>query len=324
VSAKTPPSAVKAWEVYYHDLRARDLSPFTIANYRRWFLTFAAYVERPPGNSSRRQRAWWEPTPRQYADYLSQKVTRGRNRGRARPTASKARISTSVLSTYRWMADNGVIDHNPLAKLRPTRWPKPQPRVLEAADVASLLTAADADDPRTAVAVWLCWGLGLRVGEVAACRIEDCHVRGPRPLIRVRGKGGKGEITRTLPLPPLVRDVLARYLSHRPPSGPLLENRRDGYGDRHVTAATVSDLVGRKMHAIGLAESAHALRHSFATRLLEQAGEAHLLTVSRMLGHASTATTEKIYLSGYRGQDAAVIELLPDPRAPRKAVAGDA
>ncbi len=307
--AKTPPSAVQAWEIYYDNLRARDLSPFTIANYRRWFITFAA---------RRRQRAWWEPTPRQYADFLSQKVTRGRNRGHARPTASKARISTSVLSTYRWMADNGVIDHNPLAKLRPTRWPKPQPRVLETTDVASLLNAID--DDRLAVAVWLCWGLGLRVGEVAACRVEDCHVRGPRPLIRVRGKGGKGEITRTLPLPPLVRDVLARYLSHRPASGPLLDNRRDGYGDRQVTAATVSDLVGRKMHAIGLTESAHALRHSFATRLLEQAGEAHLLTVSRLLGHASTATTEKIYLSGYRGADAKVIELLPDPRASHKAV----
>jgi integrase len=317
---KTPPDAVKAWGLWRDDLRARDLARFTIANYRRWFLGFAAYVERPP-TGSRRRRAWWEATPGQFADYLGAPVTRGRNKGHARPTASKARIGSTILAAYRWMDEGGVIDHNPLAKIRPPRWPKPQARALEPADVATLLTSID--DERLLVAVSMCYFLGCRVGEVAACRIEDVRVRGASPQIAIRGKGGKGEITRTLPLPEPVRSVLAASMARRPSAGPLLANRRDGYGDQHVTAATVSDMINRKMHALGIAETAHSLRHAFATRLLEEAGEAHLLTVSRMMGHASTRTTEETYLASYKGQAAKVIAMLPDPRHP-KAVTTDA
>ena len=68
------------------------------------------------------------------------------------------------------------------------------------------------------------------------------------------------------------------------------------------------------MHAQGVRETGHSLRHSFATHLLAAGRGRNLYSVSKALGHASTEVTETTYTSGYLGDFGELAALLPDPR----------
>jgi integrase len=158
--------------------------------------------------------------------------------------------------------------------------------------------------------VWLAFGCGLQVGEIAGASIQDLQLRG-RPFLRVvAGKGGR---SRTVRLPEVVAEVLAAHLARRPAAGPLVESRhRPG---EPVTAGTVSRWLSDAMRGAGLGDSGHALRHTFATELVAAGKGRNLYAVSKLLGHASTRTTERVYTAGYAGELDEAVALLPDPRA---------
>ena len=81
-----------------------------------------------------------------------------------------------------------------------------------------------------------------------------------------------------------------------------------------MTAKTVTDLIRGAMAAAGLKARPHDLRHTYATQLLAAGKGENLLTVSRLLGHSSTALTEQVYGAGYLGELDTVAAMLPDPR----------
>ncbi len=194
-----------------------------------------------------------------------------------------------------WLVDTGVIKADPTAKLRGPRKPRRLPRALPADQVAKIL--AGCQDPRVAAIVALMVGCGLRCAEVAGAQLGD-YDRTARTL-RVVGKGGH---ERVLPIPEATTVAVSAYLNGAPQvAGPLIRSKTNPAA--HLTPLYISRLVGAAMVTAGVKHaprdgvSAHALRHSAATDVLEHSGD--LRAVQQMLGHANLATTS-IYLGTAR------------------------
>ncbi len=153
--------------------------------------------------------------------------------------------------------------------------PKTLPKPLEERYIFEVLDTAD---PMERLLLYLLYGLGLRIGELAGLerdRISD-------EWVLVHGKGGK---SRQLPLPPKVREALWAYLAVSPSGRYLFEK-----GGVPLNAAQLRYRVGKLFKARGIKATPHQLRHSFATHLLEHG--ARIADVSELLGHASMATTQ--------------------------------
>jgi site-specific recombinase XerD len=150
------------------------------------------------------------------------------------------------------------------------------------AQCVALLGAVRSPVYRGALAVM--YGCGLRIGEAAKVTVKD--IDGARGVIRVVGKGNK---QRLAPLPPaLLEDLRRVWVTHRHPVW-LFANQR---GSNHLDTGTLYKLFAqvRGEHGLDDAVKPHALRHSFATRLMEQGVPAE--TVRLLLGHASIKTTQ--------------------------------
>lgn len=111
--------------------------------------------------------------------------------------------------------------------------------------------------------------------------------------IQVRGKGGRGQVTRIVPLTQQTRDAIVAYLDEHPVrSGPLIRNYRNG---RAMTKEHIGRLISRIMYDAGIkagpydGRSSHANRHTAAVDVLEESGD--LQAVQQMLGHQSLSTT---------------------------------
>jgi integrase/recombinase XerD len=128
------------------------------------------------------------------------------------------------------------------------------------------------------------YGCGLRIGEAVKVTVHD--VDKDRMVIRVVGKGNK---ERLAPLPrPLYEDLRLMWASHRHPLW-LFANRR---GTSHINPGVVSKAFQLARASAGIEEDVkpHSLRHSFATRLIEEGVPAE--TVRILLGHASIKSTQ--------------------------------
>ncbi len=128
------------------------------------------------------------------------------------------------------------------------------------------------------------YGCGLRIGEAVKVKVTDVDAK--RMVIRVVGKGNK---ERLAPLPrPLYLDLRQVWVLHRHPLW-LFANQ---HGSNHVAPGVVSKTFAQARLAAAIKEEAkpHSLRHSFATRLIEEGVPAE--TVRILLGHASVKTTQ--------------------------------
>ena len=204
---------------------------------------------------------------------------------------SLARELSAVRGFYGWLdRTHGVA----CAAIHSIRTPKVAPRLPRpvAAPDARRLIEASGHHPepwiaaRDVAALTLLWGAGLRIAEALSLRQRDA----PLPeVLRVTGKGRK---QREVPVLPAARAAVERYRALCPigalPGDPLFLGARGG-----PLAATVLQRAMRTArHALGLPASAtpHALRHSFATHLLEAGGD--LRAIQELLGHASLSTTQ--------------------------------
>ncbi len=129
----------------------------------------------------------------------------------------------------------------------------------------------------------LMYGCGLRIGE--AVSLEIGAIDSANRLLRIIGKGNK---QRLVPLPqPLLDDLRTLWLIHRNPR--WLFPRRDGTGPicRIVLGQTFRSACAKA--GVKLAVTSHSLRHSYATRLLENGVDTRVVQI--LLGHANIATT---------------------------------
>jgi len=129
------------------------------------------------------------------------------------------------------------------------------------------------------------YGSGLRAAELVGLNLSDIDFE--NETIRVRGKGAKERI---LPLGRQEKEALQRYLAKRKHKAaePVFLNRHGG----RLTTRSVQNIVRRMLRRVAgvTATNPHALRHAFATHLLERGAD--LRAVQELLGHASLSTTQ--------------------------------
>jgi integrase/recombinase XerC len=187
---------------------------------------------------------------------------------------------------------------NPAFRLVATpRISPPVPRALSP-DEAGKVALGGAAAPGTSAFVQardtglftLLYGGGLRISEALALNIGDVPAPSTKhPVLRVRGKGGK---ERLVPLLPAVQDALAAWLAVHPatgPNSPLFIGTKGKRLSPGVVQRTLRAF--RRVSAIPEHATPHALRHSFATHLLEAGGD--LRSIQELLGHASLSTTQR-------------------------------
>ena len=200
---------------------------------------------------------------------------------------SIARKVSALRRYFRWAARTGRIAVDPSSNLSAPRGEGRLPRVLRQEELSVLLDApggaALAGDPafraRDDAVLELLYGSGLRVGEL--CSLDPGDLDLDRGRATVWGKGGK---QRVLPLSEPAVEALQAWLSHRPDQAALFVNRR---GHR-LTPRDVRRLLDRRASS---PTHPHALRHTFATHLLD--GGADLRAVQELLGHADLSTTQR-------------------------------
>jgi site-specific recombinase XerD len=268
------------------------------------------------------RRDWRTVTSKDLGRFLARGCGAGQRRaGQPLSDAVKRHYTAGIKSYYRWATQAGLIERNPMEHVVLGKTPTPMPRDIPMTDIRSLLgwvrpgttkkKGRPIGDERAYVAVWLGFGAGLRVSEIAGLRIEHVVLHGPRPHLQViDGKGGR---SRRIPLGEPLREVLGAYLAQRPGVGPVLERRHPADG-RPMTGKTVTDVIRAAMAAASIKARPHDLRHTYATMLLQATRGEGLLTVTKLLGLSSTTLVETTYGAGYRGELDAVAALLPDPR----------
>jgi site-specific recombinase XerD len=192
----------------------------------------------------------------------------------------------------RYLVARDLIAEDPTAHVARIRQPRSVPRALSPADVGRLWLALPDERARAIVALMV-W-CGLRCVEVARLQVTDYD-----PVAGTIRVVGKGMHERELPVPVETRAVIDRYLASvgGVMSGPLIRSSR--IPSRGLSEATISTYVSRWMETAGLkvgrwdGRSAHALRHTCASDVLDVCGD--LRVVQEMLGHAHLSSTA-IYL----------------------------
>jgi site-specific recombinase XerD len=208
--------------------------------------------------------------------------------------ATAARKLSAVRSAYAWLHARGMVPRDPAAVIPGPRRPRTLPATLNEREAGELLDATGEAPPsprdlRDQALLEVLYGCGLRAAEVCSLRPADLD-RWDWSL-RVTGKGDK---QRVVPVGRRAAGSLDAYLEHgRPalagsrPSDRLFVSVRG----RGLSGSDVRRIVMGRLRRAGLAErSPHALRHTFATHLLE--GGADLRSIQELLGHASVGTTQ--------------------------------
>ncbi|HEY3093162.1 MAG TPA: tyrosine recombinase XerC [Vicinamibacterales bacterium] len=272
----------------------RNASAHTVAAYESDLSQFIAFAGQQRGT-----RAALEPK------HLDLQLIRGfladlYRQGQAR--ASVARKVSALRTFVRYLRREGWIDSDPAAFAVAPKREQKVPAHLSVDEMAQLLEAPDASTPlgrRDRAILELFYASGIRLSELVALDLEDVDLAGR--MVRVMGKGRKERI---VPFNPKAAAALRAWLKDRVtlranpksqiPSSksqaePLFVNARGG----RLTGRSVQRLVSRYVRSCStrFGISPHALRHSFATHLL-QAG-ADLRAIQELLGHVRLSTTQR-------------------------------
>ncbi len=272
-----------AWLVDDFVASLTDAAPPTVVAYRRDVERFVDFAGRhgldgPAQVGRTHVRSW---------------IAQQRTRGLA--PATVARRLAAVRRYAGWLVRRGVIDTDPTAGLRAPAVASRLPRVLRQSELDELLDAPAArvdDDPphrrlRDDAVVEVLYGSGLRVAELCSARVADLDLEAG--TLQVLGKRSKW---RVVPLTPRAVDALRAWLAE----GRAVLATPDSPGDLVFLNLRGRALGPRDCRRIldrrgGAPVHPHALRHTFATHLLD--GGADLRAVQELLGHSDLQSTQR-------------------------------
>ena len=274
----------------------RRFSPHTIAAYRR-DIEHAFEVAVTLGATEREELEAGLPPRRErpvrtadWSQPLLERVMRARYRA-GHAASSTARALAAWRSFGRFLVRRGILAACPARALPFPRRPRRLPRTLPSLDLAAALDrlaqAPDAHALRDHALLEMTYSAGLRLSELIGLDRGDLD-RGAK-LLRVRGKGRKERIA---PIGSRALAALDAYLaSQQRSAGPRDEPFFRGRMGR-LSGRTVQRIVHKRLAQVagGLGVTPHALRHSFASHLLDAGAD--LRAIQELLGHASLASTQ--------------------------------
>ncbi len=205
---------------------------------------------------------------------------------------SMARKLSAVKAFYRWLAEREGFEPTAVLSTRSPKFPKKLPRPLDIEAAKAMIDCVELQSRHPWVAVrdvavlTLLWGCGLRISEALGLKGGDA----PLPdVLRIVGKGSK---ERVVPVLPAARDAVDAYLRVCPypqeRDAALFKAVRGG----PLAARAIAQVMAHALMQLRLPATAtpHALRHSFATHLMDAGGD--LRAIQELLGHASLSTTQ--------------------------------
>lgn len=266
----------------------RQASPETIRNYRSDLRQLTIFLtQAQPTPQTRRSLPIGEITTESLRAYLHWLDRKGEK------ASSLARKLACLRSFYRFHVREGTIEKNPAEDIRSPKLPKTLPRVLTKDDANVLMEFPEGDTAlplRDRAILETLYSTGARVSEAVGLNLGDLNRSDG--LVHLRGKGRKERIVPigdvALQAIHTYRASLKRSTADERPATPLFLNHRGG----RLTVRSVARLVSRYSSRLaGGAISPHALRHSYATHLLDEGAD--LRSIQEMLGHASLSTTQK-------------------------------
>lgn len=251
----------------------RGMSPHTLDAYRRDLAGFVEFTRRlGVGDLSAVDRR----TVRRYVAHLST---------RSYAPSTIARRTSTLRSFLQDAAARGDIPANPAAAVPQIKRPEALPKAIPAGALGRMLDAVSGTEPvdlRDRALLETLYGTGVRVSEAARLRIGDLT---PSDFLRITGKGAK---ERAVPLPRPVRGAIERYLAD---GRPILARTEAGDALWVGVRGGPLDVRGiRRVVHHRFGAFPHALRHSYATHLLENGAD--LRSVQDLLGHTELATTQ--------------------------------
>ncbi len=213
---------------------------------------------------------------------------------------SLARKLSAVKSFYRWLAEREGFEPTAVLATRSPKFQRKLPRPLSVDAAKSVIETAEFQSltpwiaARDRAVITLLYGCGLRISEALSLTGADAPLPGS---LRITGKGGK---ERLVPVLPAAQAAVAEYTRACPHTitadGPLFMGARGGA----LSPRAIQGVMAQVRTQLGLPATAtpHAMRHSFATHLLNAGGD--LRSIQELLGHASLSTTQ-----AYTGIDTA-------------------
>lgn len=282
-----PPALPPSARAYLADLERRMGSAHTLRSYRSNLEQFFAFF----------QRTDWQISASSCASFVDHLIDRGLGH------ATIAQKIATLRSYCRYLLDQGVLQEDPSAGLKPLRTERRLPRTVTIEEAAKLLAAAitpDADDSadflsrfhrreRDVCLLSLLYDCGLRSHEAVSLTLDDIDLSAR--LLRIRGKGSK---VRLVPFCDATAQALDRWIAVR---GNCISTSLPGaprtlllsVNGKPLSTSDVRRLVARLAKRTGIAASPHTLRHAYATHLLE--GGADLRVIQELLGHSNISTT---------------------------------
>ena len=248
------------------DMRLRNFSTETQRSYIHYIADYAQYFRTSPDQLG-------PEAVREYQIYLTEERKMAPETVNCFTAAAKFLYQTTLELPW---SDRHFVRARVAEKL---------PVVLSAAEVAEFFSAIGILKHRAVFMV--CYGAGLRISE--AVSLKPAHIDSRRMLIRV--EQGKGAKDRYVPLSPRLLAVLREYWRRQRPLGPWLFPAIQSH--KHISPATIQQVCRECARMAGLDQriTAHTLRHSFATHLLENGEDIRVIQV--LLGHSRIDTTAR-------------------------------
>ena len=208
-------------------------------------------------------------------------------------STSIARIISSLKSFFNYLLNTNLIESTVVQSLRTPKQKKSLPRPISSElAIETIKHAQDMEKEkwigmRNKSILMLLYGCGLRISEALNLNFEDIN---ENDYVIIKGKGNK---ERMVPLMDYVKNDIENYIHECPKNfmkdDPLFVGKRLN----RLSPRIIQYVLEKIRHNLSLPETAtpHALRHSFATHLLDSGGD--LRTIQELLGHSSLSTTQK-------------------------------
>jgi integrase/recombinase XerC len=258
---------------------SRGFSRHTIAAYSSDISRFIEYLQ-----TKNRHLSWRELGRRDIRGFLGYLVEEGY------ASSSIGRNLAALRSLFRYLCRQGVLDGNPAVGISAPKGEKKLPKFLTIDEMEMILETPEAGDVlslRNHAIVELFYSTGIRLSELVGLRVNSVDLLGEN--LKVMGKGKKERI---IPVGRKAVLALRRYLKSviqgDDASRPLFVTNRG----KAISARQVQRIVNKVLSSVAIRKglSPHAIRHSFATHLLEMGAD--ILSVKELLGHSSLSSTQ--------------------------------
>jgi integrase/recombinase XerC len=270
----------------------RNVSDHTLRNYRSDLSQFLNYLAPADPKSGKRNTP-----PVNQIDHITIREWLSTLHSAQKKKASVARKLAALRTFFQFLVREGVIELNPAKLVSTPRLEKKLPQHLSIEDAVKFIETPDTDSDlgkRDRAMLELMYATGVRVSELTKMDLSDVDFK--NKLIRVTGKRRKERI---VPFGDpasealhIYLDTRDRFLNHAPVSEREPEAVFLNYQGTRITTRSVGRMVEKYiricagMHDI----SPHALRHSFATHLLDSGAD--LRDIQELLGHARLSSTQ--------------------------------